>query len=208
MAGPRPLQRRRLLQTRVKVPDHQHHGAAEGASLPHPRQNLDAVLLDLLPLAPPVPSLPPRQVRVDPRGETCKVWRNLVPGHNPTGLAVDAEQGRVYVVTSVLETFGLTALEAMGAGVPVVASDATCLPEVCGDAAVYCNPRDPDDIAQKIHRVASDVDMQRELQQRGLERVKHFSWERSASEYLGALEAAIGISASAREAGVPAVGAG
>jgi len=39
-------------------------------------------------------------VRVDPRTETCKVWRDLVPGHNPTGLAVDAERGRVYVGTS------------------------------------------------------------------------------------------------------------
>lgn len=112
-----------------------------------------------------------------------------------TGLASREEVGvklaraRIYVVTSVLETFGLTVLEAMGAGVPVVASRATCLPEVCGDAAVYCDPYDPDDIADQLHRVISDVALQQELQRRGLDRVKHFSWERSASAYLQALDA-------------------
>jgi glycosyltransferase involved in cell wall biosynthesis len=66
-----------------------------------------------------------------------------------TGLASREEvteklaRARVYVVTSVLETVGLTVLEAMGVGVPVVASYASCLPEVCEDAVVYCDPATP-----------------------------------------------------------------
>jgi nucleoside-diphosphate-sugar epimerase len=66
-----------------------------------------------------------------------------------TGLASREEvteklaRARVYVVTSVLETVGLTVLEAMGVGVPVVASYASCLPEVREDAVVYCDPATP-----------------------------------------------------------------
>jgi glycosyltransferase involved in cell wall biosynthesis len=103
-------------------------------------------------------------------------------------------RARIYVVTSILETFGLTVLEAMGAGVPVVAASATCLPEVCGEAAVLCDPYDPEDIAKKMHQVASDLDLQRDLQRRGFERVKQFTWERSASGYIDALEDAMATS--------------
>jgi glycosyltransferase involved in cell wall biosynthesis len=94
----------------------------------------------------------------------------------------------VYVVTSLLETFGLTVLEAMANGTPVVASNATCLPEVCGGAALLCDPGDPEDVADKLHRVVSDPDLQRELRSRGFERVRHFSWERAARAYLEELE--------------------
>jgi len=103
-------------------------------------------------------------------------------------------RARIYVVTSILETFGLTVLEAMGAGVPVVAASATCLPEICGEAAVLCDPYDPEDIAKKMHEVASDPDLQRDLQRRGFERVKQFTWERSASGYIDALEEAMATS--------------
>jgi len=96
---------------------------------------------------------------------------------------------RVYIVTSRLESFGLTMFEAMGAGIPVVASNATCHAEVCGDAAVYCDPDDPGDIAAALHRVLHDDALQRELQQRGYEQIRHFPWDRSAARYLEVLEA-------------------
>ena len=128
------------------------------------------------------------EARIRERGLEGQVRMVGLAGREEVARAL--ARARVYVVTSVLETFGLTVLEAMGAGVPVVASNATCLPEVCGDAALYCDPRDPDDIAHKLHRVTSDLELQLDLQQRGLARVQHFSWERSAEEYLSALEAA------------------
>jgi glycosyltransferase involved in cell wall biosynthesis len=128
--------------------------------------------------------------RIRDRGLTSLV--RMTGLATPEQVADKLARARVYVVTSVLETFGLTVLEAMGAGVPVVAANATCLPEVCGDAVIYCDPHDPDDIADRIHQVASDVDLQRDLQRRGLERVQHFSWDRSAADYMDTLEAAMG----------------
>lgn len=98
---------------------------------------------------------------------------------------------KVYIVTSLLETFGLTILEAMNAGVPVVASRATCHPEVCGDAALLCDPHDPHDIAEKLHILATNTEMQRHYQAKGLERVKLFSWENSAAGYLREIEACL-----------------
>lgn len=99
-------------------------------------------------------------------------------------------RARAYVVGSQLETFGLTTLEAMGRGVPVVASNATCHPEVCGDAALYCDPADPGDFADALHRLATDSALAEKQRQRGFERVKHFSWQRAARAYVAELETA------------------
>jgi len=108
---------------------------------------------------------------------------------NPDEVKKMLSRSRVYVTTSVLETFGLTMFEAMGAGLPVVATDATCHPEVCEDSVFYCDPDSPEDIAEKLHRVVTDLKLSRELQVKGLERIKHFTWTRSAERYLEVLEA-------------------
>jgi glycosyltransferase involved in cell wall biosynthesis len=100
---------------------------------------------------------------------------------------------KVYLVTSLLETFGLTMFEAMGQGLPVLASDATCHPEVCGDAALYCDPRDPVHIAEQLHRLVTEPELAAKLRKRGFQRVEHFSWDRSARRYLEELEAVAGI---------------
>lgn len=87
---------------------------------------------------------------------------------------------QVFVFPSFSEGFGLPSLEAMALGTPVVCSNTSCMPEVCGEAAEYFNPRDIDDMATKMKKVFSDMALRAELIKRGEKRAKKFSWENSA----------------------------
>lgn len=82
------------------------------------------------------------------------------------------------------EGFGLTPLEAMACGTPVVCSDAGSLPEVVGDAALLVPPDDVEAWAVAMHRLLADGDLHARLRQRGLTRVNMFSWEKAARETL------------------------
>jgi glycosyltransferase involved in cell wall biosynthesis len=93
-----------------------------------------------------------------------------------------------YVFPSLMEGFGLPGLEAMGYGAPVVSSNATCLPEVYGDAAHYFNPSDTDDMARAIDEVLSDKALRDSLIQKGYEQVKKYSWEDVARKTLAVYE--------------------
>ncbi|HSL23362.1 MAG TPA: glycosyltransferase family 1 protein [Vicinamibacterales bacterium] len=84
------------------------------------------------------------------------------------------------VIPSLYEGFGLTALEAMALGVPVIASDRGSLPEVIGDAAMFVDPEDVDSMAAAMEKVATDEAIARELSQAGVRRAGAFSWARSA----------------------------
>ncbi len=86
----------------------------------------------------------------------------------------------VFVFPSFAEGFGLPALEAMACGAPLIASNTTSLPEVTGDAALLVAPDEPEAIAGQIARVLENPHLQAELRDRGLRRVKDFSWERAA----------------------------
>ena len=94
------------------------------------------------------------------------------------------KKATVYATPSLFEGFGLTGLEAMGFGVPVVSSNATCLPEVYGDAALFCNPTSVEDIAAKIEQILSSEKLRRDLIKRGLARHQTFSWGKMARETL------------------------
>ena len=110
-----------------------------------------------------------------------------------TGLVPDSDLAELYrgaiafVMPSLYEGFGLPVLEAMACGVPVISSDRSSLPEVMGDAAVYFDPESEEDIATAAERVTSDTALRGELIQRGLARVKQFSWEACTRATLGAL---------------------
>lgn len=97
-----------------------------------------------------------------------------------------------FVFPSLAEGFGIPPLEAMAVGTPVIASNATSLPEVCGDAAYYINPTDEDDMARKIMDVLTQAELRLTLMQNGYERVKAFSWQRLANETLREYEHAVG----------------
>lgn len=92
------------------------------------------------------------------------------------------------VFPSLYEGFGLPPLEAMACGCPVIVSNAASLPEVCGDAALYCDPYNPEDIANKIQMLLSDAKLRESLRQKGLERAKQFTWEKCARETWAVIE--------------------
>jgi glycosyltransferase involved in cell wall biosynthesis len=98
---------------------------------------------------------------------------------------------RALVLASLYEGFGLPPLEAMACGTPVVVSNVASLPEVVGDAGVYVNPYDVEDIARGIYRVLSDVNLRRELREKGLARARLFTPERAARETLSVFEEAV-----------------
>lgn len=89
------------------------------------------------------------------------------------------------IVPSFMEGFSLTAVEAMEAGSPVVVSDIPVHKEVCGEAAIYCNPSDLNDIKQKISFAFSLTPAsRRELIEQGKKQANKFSWQKLAKETL------------------------
>lgn len=94
------------------------------------------------------------------------------------------EHCRAYVFPSLSEGFGLPPLEAMRHGAPVVSSNATCLPEVSGDAALYFDPLDVDDMAAKIKTMLSDESLRQEHIVRGHAQAARYSWHRMAEQTL------------------------
>lgn len=82
------------------------------------------------------------------------------------------------------EGFGLPVLEAMAHNLPVVTSQASALPEVGGDAALYVDPRDANDIAEKVAHVIDNAELRAQMIQAGLARAQTFSWRRAAERTL------------------------
>jgi glycosyltransferase involved in cell wall biosynthesis len=88
------------------------------------------------------------------------------------------------VVPSLYEGFGLPLVEAMAYGCPIIASNISSLPEVAGDAALFFAPHDCDELAQLIRRVITEPELKSQLVSKGSNRVKLFSWERTAQQTL------------------------
>jgi len=87
----------------------------------------------------------------------------------------------LYVFPSFCEGFGLPALEACLYGIPVAASNNSSLPEVLGQAAVYFDPYQPQEIHKKIKYVLDNPQVAQQLVERGHEQVKKFSWKKMAA---------------------------
>jgi glycosyltransferase involved in cell wall biosynthesis len=101
-----------------------------------------------------------------------------VPDAELPGLYAGA---RAFVLASRYEGFGLTCLEAMACGTPVVAADRAALPDTCGEAALLVDPDDPDAITGAVMRVATDTALREDLRRRGPARAGEFSWDQTAA---------------------------
>lgn len=97
------------------------------------------------------------------------------------------------VMPSKIEGFGLPVLEAMACGTPVICSQASSLPEVGGDAVVYFDPENPEELADAMERVLGSRELQQELRARGLERSKQFSWEESTRKHADLYRRLLGL---------------
>ena len=125
-----------------------------------------------------------------------------------TGHVDEAELQQYYLHAAALvfpshyEGFGLPPLEAMACGCPVIVSDAASLPEVCGDAALYCDPSRPESIRDQILRLVREPMLASNLAAAGRDRACSFTWDRCAAETLGALRDALaaGPARAARKA--------
>lgn len=89
-----------------------------------------------------------------------------------------------FVYPSFYEGFGLSPLEAMHYGCPVIASRSSSIPEVVGEAGVYAEPGDVDDLRAAIERVVTDETLRKDLVSRGTVQERSFSWDRMYEETL------------------------
>ena len=89
-----------------------------------------------------------------------------------------------YVLPSLYEGFGLPILEAMQYDCPVITSNISSMPEAGGDAALYVNPTDTDDIMKKMKKLVESKELRKELIKKGRAQVNKFSWEKAAKEVL------------------------
>lgn len=101
------------------------------------------------------------------------------------------EHCQAYMFPSLSEGFGLPGLEAMQHGAPVISSNATCLPEVYGDAAHYFDPLDVADIAAKTSDVLSDPNLRNKLIAAGHKQAALYSWQRMAEQTLAVYNQAL-----------------
>lgn len=97
-------------------------------------------------------------------------------------------KAKCFVFPSLYEGFGIPTLEAFACGCPTILSSASSFPEVGGDAVVYVNPYDEDDIREKISAVINDEDLRKELTRKGYERLKLFDWDKTVRETLSCYE--------------------
>jgi glycosyltransferase involved in cell wall biosynthesis len=110
------------------------------------------------------------------------------------GFIADNELPQLYsnalalVYPSLYEGFGLPPLEAMACGTPVITSRSSSLPEVTGEAAVYVDPENTEELACALDRIAADSALRRSLSTRGLARAAEFTWDRTAQCVLECLK--------------------
>jgi glycosyltransferase involved in cell wall biosynthesis len=112
--------------------------------------------------------------KVNSDSELCELNLGYV---NDQELRALYEHAACFIYISFYEGFGLPPLEAMACGCPVIVSDIPALREVCGDAAVYCQPDNTDDITKNILEVMQNNDLMNKMKLLGIAQAQNYSWE-------------------------------
>jgi glycosyltransferase involved in cell wall biosynthesis len=102
-------------------------------------------------------------------------------------LAQLIKRASLCVIPSLYEGFCLPMVEAMACGVPTIASNSSCIPEISGGVLRYFDPQSEEDMAATIEVVLEHSDLQRELVRNGLKRASEFNWRRCAQQTIAAL---------------------
>ncbi len=89
-----------------------------------------------------------------------------------------------YIIPSLYEGFGLPPLQAMACGTPVLSSNVSCMPEILGDAPLYFDPYNIDDMAKAMAQVATDEELREELSAKGLKQSAKYNWSDTAKKTL------------------------
>jgi len=111
----------------------------------------------------------------------------LLPPVPIRDLVVIYSRAEFFATASLYEGFGFTPLEAMACGIPVVVSTAGALPEVCGEAALYADPKAPASYVFHFNGLVSNSSLKQNLVERGQDWVKRFNWQKTAQETLEVL---------------------
>jgi len=160
-----------------------------------PRKNIDVLLKSFYIARQKLSNIV--LVRVGPKSEkSAKLIEKLglekdviyLPFQEEESLARIYSAADVFVMPTSYEGFGLTALEAMKCGTPVVCSNAASMPEVVGDAAIKLEPWDIEGYSREIANVLASESLSSDMIRKGIEQAKKFSWEKCARETLEVYE--------------------
>ena len=192
-----PIEQSDILQT-VRRKHHLPDRFILFVSTLEPRKGIDTLLEALARLTPP--QLDVQLVITGKRGWYtehlfAQIERlQLTPRVQLTDYLPDEDLPALYNCADVLafpsryEGFGLTVLEAMACGTPVVCSNSSSLPEVVGNAALLVSPNDAPALAQALQRVLTDAALRQQMKALGLQQAARFSWSRTAQETLAVYE--------------------
>lgn len=108
-----------------------------------------------------------------------------------TDLTAIYKEALALVQPSFIEGFGLIGLEAMVAGLPVLSSSASCLPEIYADAALYFDPTKVEQLVENLHQILTNPQLRQELIQKGKKRAKLFTWSKTATQTLSVYRGSI-----------------
>jgi glycosyltransferase involved in cell wall biosynthesis len=102
-------------------------------------------------------------------------------------LALLIKGASLAVVPSLYEGFSLPMVEAMACGVPTIASNTSCLPEISGNALAYFDPLSVEDMATSMETLLRDSELRSRVSEKGIHRAREFTWERCAQQTLEVL---------------------
>ncbi len=108
-------------------------------------------------------------------------YLGYVPENELPGLTAGAT---ALVYPSLYEGFGFPVAQAMAAGVPVITSNTSCLPEIAGDGALFVDPRSPAEIRSALERLLSSPPLRQQLRTAGMARAQHYRWDACAQQSL------------------------